>query len=96
MFDRHGVCWSRYRSVMELVRDDPACSEANPLFARVEQPGVGPCLVPGSALDFSAVPRAAPRPAPRLGEHTEQVLGELLGIDGAAFGKLHDKGLVAA
>jgi 2-methylfumaryl-CoA isomerase len=71
------------------------CSEANPLLASIEQPGVGRIRSPGSA-HFSAVPRLAPRPAPRLGEHTEQVLGELLGIGGAAFGKLHDKGLVGA
>jgi 2-methylfumaryl-CoA isomerase len=94
-FDKHAVCWDRYLSVAQLVRGDPACSEANPMFRSVEQPGVGRMLMPGIPLDFSALPRVPPRPAPRLGEHTEQVLSELLHIDSAAYGKLHDRGIVA-
>jgi 2-methylfumaryl-CoA isomerase len=95
-FERHGVCWGRYQSVTQLVQRDPACSVANPMFANVEQPGVGPLLMPATPLDFGAAPRLPPRPAPRLGEHTEQVLHELLGIDSAAFGRLHDRGVVAS
>lgn len=93
-FDRHGVCWSRYQGIAELVRDDPECSTANPMFAAIEQPGVGPLLAPGIPLDFGGVPRQPAQPAPRLGEHTEQVLAELLGIGAAQFGRLHDKGMV--
>lgn len=93
-FDRHGVCWSRYQGIAELVRDDPECSTANPMFAAIEQPGVGPLLAPGIPLDFGGVPRQPAQPAPRLGEHTEQVLAELLGIGAAQFGRLHDKGVV--
>ncbi len=93
-FDRHGVCWSRYQSVTELVREDPACSPANAMFSTIDQPGVGPLLAPAIPLDFSAVARLPARPAPRLGEHTEQVLAELLGVDGAGFGRLHDRGVV--
>jgi 2-methylfumaryl-CoA isomerase len=93
-FDGHGVCWSRYQTVGQLVRDDPSCSEANPMFRRIEQPGVGPTLAPAIPLDFSAVARLPPGPAPRLGEHTEEVLAAVLGIDQAAFGRLHDKGIV--
>jgi hypothetical protein len=29
-----------------------------------------------------------------LGEHTEQVLSELLGIGSAEFGRLHERGIV--
>ena len=56
-FDAHGVCWSRYQTVEQLVREDPACSEANPMFQRIDQPGVGRVLAPGSPLRFSAFPR---------------------------------------
>ncbi|MDR8394720.1 CoA transferase [Paraburkholderia sp. USG1] len=95
-FDLHAVCWGRYQSVDQMVREDPSCSEANPMFATAVQPGVGPCLLPGIPLDFSAVPREPSRPAPVLGEHTEQVLLELLGVDSAQFGRLHDKGVVGS
>lgn len=93
-FDRHGVCWSRYRTIDQLVHDDPSCSEANPMFSAIEQPGIGRTLAPGIPLDFSALPRRPASPAPRLGQHTAQVLHALLGLDAAAFGRLHDKGVV--
>jgi 2-methylfumaryl-CoA isomerase len=95
-FDRCGVCWSRYQGIAELVRSDPECSPANPMFSAIEQPGVGPMLAPGIPLEFGGLERVPPQPAPRLGEHTEQVLSELLGVDAAQFGRLHDKGVVGA
>jgi len=95
-FDAHGVCWGRYQSIERMVRDDPSCSEANPLFRRIEQPGVGRTLAAGSPLAFSAVARSAPRPAPRLGEHTEAVLLDVLRLDHAGYGRLVDRGVVAA
>ena len=33
--------------------------------------------------------------APKLGEHTEQILAEVLGLGGAEIGRLHDAGVVA-
>ena len=93
-FDRLGVCWGRYQDIAQLVRDDPECSPANPMFASIEQPGVGPMLAAGIPLDFSASDRLPARPAPRLGEHTEEVLHELLGITAPEFGRLHDAGIV--
>lgn len=95
VFDRHGVCWSRYQSTAELVQD-PECSPANPMFRTAHQPGVGDMLLAGTPLDFGGVRRQDPRPAPRLGEHTEEVLAQFLGIDSAQFGRLHDRGVVAA
>jgi 2-methylfumaryl-CoA isomerase len=94
LFDQHAVCWSRYQSIDELVKTDPSCSVQNPLFSEVDQPGVGKVLSPGLAFEFSALTRVMAAAAPRLGEHTEQVLSELLGVDAAQFGRLHDKGIV--
>jgi 2-methylfumaryl-CoA isomerase len=93
-FDAQGVCWSRYQDIATLVRDDPECSPANPMFADNQQPGVGPVLAPGIPLDFQGSGRLPPAPAPLLGEHTEVVLAELLGIDAPHYGRLHDRGVV--
>lgn len=92
-FDQHGVCWSRYQTITEFA-NDPECSPANPMFRTVQQPGVGELLAAGIPLDFGAVPRVPAQAAPRLGEHTEEVLSQLLGVDAAQFGRLHDRGVV--
>lgn len=92
--DAHGVCWGRYQTLGQLVRDDPSCSTDNPMFHRVAQPGVGEVLAPAIPLDFSAVPRVPAQPAPVLGQHTEAVLLDVLGISSAEFGRLHDAGVV--
>ncbi len=94
VFDHHSVCWSRYQTLAQLVHDDPECSEANPMFRGFEQAGVGPVLAPGTPLNFHALPRVPAQPAPRLGQHTAEVLGDLLGVDQAAYGKLIERGLV--
>ena len=93
-FEQHGVCWSRYQTVSQLVQSDAACSLANPMFALIDQPGVGRTLAPGLPLQFGALDRVAPQPAPRLGQHTEEVLSSVLGIEAAAFGRLADRGVV--
>lgn len=94
-FAAAGVCWGPYRSFETLVKDDPRCSTANPLFASVEQPGIGAYLMPGSAIDFSAASRTATRPAPLLGADTDAVLAEVLGLGDAEIARLHDRGVVA-
>ncbi len=95
VFNDKGVLFERYQSFGELVSNDPRCSLANPLFGEVDQPGIGRMLTPGSLLDFGAAPRSAPVRAPGLGEHTDQILAEVLGLSAAAIGGLHDKGIVA-
>ncbi len=93
--DSAGVCWGPYQTIAELVQNDPDCSDDNPMFQRVEQPGIGEYLVPGQALEFSGFTREAVKPAPLLGEHTDEILHDILGLDSSAIGKLHDAGIVA-
>ena len=95
VFDAHDVCWGPYQTFMELVDQDPRCSVDNPLFEEVEQPGIGTYLMPGSPLELSAFERLPVRRAPVLGEHTEEVLADVLGLTDAEIGRLHDDGVVA-
>jgi 2-methylfumaryl-CoA isomerase len=90
-----GVLWGHFQDFSQLVQDDPRCSEANPLFAAVDQPGIGRYLAPGLPLDFAAAPRLPPSPAPVLGEHTDIVLSEVLGLSLTEIGRLHDERIVA-
>ena len=95
IFDRHGVCWGPYQTFNQLVDEDARCSIENPMFAKVDQQGVGRILMPGSPLAFSEVSRGRPAPAPVLGQHTDEVLSEVLGLSEHDIGLLHDKGVVA-
>lgn len=95
IFDAHDVCWGLYQTFAELVRTDPRCSPANPMFAEVDQPGIGCYLMPGSPLGFSASDRVPPEPAPRLGQHTDEILAGVLDLSAAEIGRLHDEGVVA-
>jgi 2-methylfumaryl-CoA isomerase len=95
IFDSHDVCWGPYQTFMQLVEEDERCSTANPMFEELEQPGIGTYLMPGSPLEFGAIERVPVRRAPLLGEHTEEVLAEVIGLSGTEIGRLHDEGVVA-
>jgi 2-methylfumaryl-CoA isomerase len=70
-------------------------SDANPVFERITTPGIGAHLSAGAAVRATGVERTPTAPAPLLGTHTDEVLHEVLGLDGAAVGRLHDAGVVA-
>ncbi len=89
-----GVCWGPYQTVRQMVEDDPRCSTDNPMFAMLDQPGIGRFLVPGSPVAFGAVERAPPRRAPILGEHTDEILANDAGLDHGEIARLRDQRIV--
>lgn len=94
IFDGTGVCWGPYQTFLQMVEEDPRCSTDNPMFAEIEQPGIGSYLVPGSPLSFSTLARSEPTRAPALGEHTDEVLATALGLSDGEIGKLRDRKIV--
>ena len=101
-FDALGVCWGPYQTFAELVETDPRCSPAAGLFREVDQPGIGPYLVPGSPLVFATAPEPGSEvlgdtdTAPALGQHSDEVLAGWLGLSAAEIGRLHDAGVVSS
>ena len=93
--EQHKVCWGRYSTVRELLAHDARVSSANPVFERIATSGVGEHLSAGAAVRVGAMAREATAPAARLGGHTDEVLHEVLGLDSAEIGRLHDAGVVA-
>ena len=67
--------------------------KARGFFAVLEPPGMAPVTVPGAPYKFSATPWALRRPAPRLGQHTAEVLGEV-GVGGEEIEALRAEGVV--
>ena len=96
VFNEQRVSWGPYRRLTETLADDPDCSTDNPMFAQLEQPGAGEYLVPGTPLDFGAIPRQPAARAPALGEHTDEILLDDLGLSPTEVGRLHDDGVVAS
>ena len=93
-FTGAGVLWGPYQDFGQLVAEDARCTPANPLFAEIEQPGVGRITANAVPLAFSADTRPPPAPAPHLGGDTEAVLCGLLGLSSGQYAKLHDAGVV--
>ena len=90
-----GILWGPFRNYKQMVEEDPFVSTGNPLFGEVDQPNIGRMLTPGSPLDFATNPRVAPTRGPLLGEHSDEILADILGMSDGHIGRLHDSGIVA-
>jgi 2-methylfumaryl-CoA isomerase len=89
------VCWGPYRTLQHALAAEPRFSTENPIFDMVGHPSGRHYLTPGAAASFVGRQRSVPMPAPRLGEHTDEVLSGVLGLSGQQIGRLHDLRLVA-
>ncbi|WP_284946531.1 CoA transferase [Acidisoma cladoniae] len=94
-FDAATVCWGLYQSVRDLSETDARVSLANPMFSEIETAGIGRHRAAGAAIRFAEEGRVTPAPAPLLGQHTDEILSEVLRLSAAAIGVLHDSGIVA-
>lgn len=94
--DKHDVLWGPYQTFAQLMENDKRCSAANPMFQKVDHPGIGRYLTPGLPIEFSKVQRVPAGPTPRLGEHTDEILSEVLGLDPSRIHALREEGLVAS
>lgn len=90
---RTRILWSRYRSFADLAADGASLLRDNPLFANVEQRGVGTYLAPGSPIVVGGA-QSAPRPSPEVGEHTAEVLTGDLHLPVADLHRLADQGVL--
>ena len=88
------VSWGPYQTFTQLVSEDPRVTTDNPIWEAIEHPDVGTYRMPGSPLGFSNADRVPVRRAPLLGEHTEAILAELLGLSSTEIGRLGDAGVV--
>jgi crotonobetainyl-CoA:carnitine CoA-transferase CaiB-like acyl-CoA transferase len=84
-----GVPCGKINSVAEAL-DDPH-TVARDMIETVQHPEIGALRLLGIPFKFSDTACSVRRPPPVLGEHNEQILGEL-GFDKSAIAKLrHEK-----
>ena len=108
VFEVHGVSWAPYGTAPDFAA---WCAQEGPdgALAGAVPPGGSSVTSPGTAgprtglvgdlgLPFRFDDDFSPPlgRAPALGQHTEQVLTELLGLSPREVGRLHDEGLVAS
>src|SRR5205823_13919594 len=70
-----GVPCGPVRKVEELLEDPHVLSRGT--IVKVDHPSAGPLRTMGTALHLSRTPTVTGGPAPRVGEHTGQILAEL-------------------
>jgi 2-methylfumaryl-CoA isomerase len=87
------LLYAPYRTFEELAADPVALLAGNPVLGMLDQPGVGPHIAAGSPLVVNGE-RAGARSAPRVGQHTSEVLAEELGCSPEDLAALRDKGVI--
>jgi 2-methylfumaryl-CoA isomerase len=93
-FDAGGVTWGAYQP-LEAALEDPRLYKGNPVFQDVVHPSGLTYPAPGAMGTIPQAVRGPVRPAPKLGQHTDEVLAEVLGLGSAEIARLHDAGVVA-
>ena len=77
----------------DQVTHDPHLA-ARGMYETVEHPRLGPIDVPGFPIHMSDADTASRTGCPELGEHTDEVLREVLGYDDGRIAALREKGAI--
>ena len=93
ILNRAHVPCAPVRNAREVV-NDPHLAERG-VWVDVEHPRRGKTRVPISPIRLhGSAPSAIARPAPLLGQDTDRVLAELLGLGAAELAALHAAGVI--
>ena len=88
-----GVPAGPVQRVSEVCRDAQVLSRN--MIAEMDHPAAGPVRAAGNPMKMGAWEHETHRAAPRLGEHSEAVLREVAGYDGARIDDLRARGVIA-
>ena len=80
-------------NTVDRLVSDPQVA-ARDMLLYVDYPGLGKIPVPGTPLKLSATPGGMSSPAPRIGEHNEEVYSGLLGYSSTKLAQLKKKGII--
>jgi 2-methylfumaryl-CoA isomerase len=92
-FDAGGIVHSAYRTLLDAARD-PELVANNPIFGAAENPSGVAYPAAGAFATVPQLQRGPPRPAPRNGEHSEEVLAQRLALPSGEIARLIDAGVV--
>ena len=93
-FDAGGVTWGAYQT-LEAALGDTRLYKDNPVFQDIRHPSGLIYPAPGAMATSPQDARRPVTPAPKLGQHTDEVLAEVLKLSTGEIGRLHDAKIVA-
>jgi CoA:oxalate CoA-transferase len=94
IFEKQDIPYSRINNLKEIC-EDPVIRHRN-MLVTVDQPGVGPVRIAGSPIRLSETPGEVRSPAPLLGEHSAEVLKQILGYTPERIESLKREGVINA
>ena len=92
IFEEAGVPYSPINNI-EQICEDPHIRHRG-MLAEIDQPVVGKMRIVGSPIRLSETPGEVYAPAPLLGEHSEEVLREVLGYSRGEIDGLKEAGII--
>ena len=95
-FNELGLTWSRFRTTKEAVTEDTDTFSDNPMFQTLSFEGIGEYMVPRSPLEFSNYDNLPAQKPPKLGQHTEEILADVMRLGSGEIGGLFDAGIVGS
>ncbi|HWC23872.1 MAG TPA: CoA transferase, partial [Flexivirga sp.] len=90
---QHGIAAYPVRDGRDLVELDPQLA-ARTFYPTQHHPIAGDIRVEGPVHHLAGTPPVLDRPAPLLGEHTDELLTELLDLDHTQLRRLRDEGVL--
>ncbi len=90
---QHQVPHAPILGVLDALRQPQAV--ARDIVVEAEHRGLGTIPIVNRPIKFPNAPQPSPTAAPVLGEHTDEILGDILGLDAAAIATLRASKAVA-
>lgn len=87
-----GIPCGAIRTVAEACENETLKQRG--MIWKTDHPSAGEVRSIGNPIEMTGTPFAQPSPAPRLGEHTEAVLGDLLGFSAKKIATLKEQGSI--
>ena len=92
LLDEYRVPYGPVYSIADIFADPHIAARKN--LVQVDDPHVGPVTVPAPYPNLSHAEGRIYNPAPRIGEHNNEIYKELLGLTEAEIDQLTDLGAI--
>lgn len=92
LLDQHGVPVSAIYSIEDIFNDEHYKEREN--IVQIEHPRLGSIKMPGIVPKFSETPGSIRNVGPDLGEHTDSILKEIVGLKDEEITKLRENNVI--